>query len=153
MLRVPAACNSQAWRVLSIGPAFPKYLLHSVILGAKCRWLIPLLPFLLCSIQPCHARGPGLRQAAPDPHCIAGILPSHSGTCSFALCLKCPEQRLWERGAWAGHGFSLECKRFVFWGVLPLWLKMRWQLWGWSRAALNCLWVMMGVYSRAHRGH
>lgn len=103
MLRVPAVCNSQAWRILSIGPSFPKYLLHSVILGAKCPWLIPLLPFLPCSTQPCHARGLWLHC-----HCISGVLPSHSGDLSFAFWLKCPEQCLWEHGAWCGHGFSLE---------------------------------------------
>lgn len=30
--------------------------------------------------------------------------------------------------------------RFIFWDVSPLWLKMQWQLWGWSRAALNWGW-------------
>lgn len=103
MLRVPAVCNSQAWRILSIGLAFPKYLLHSVILGAKCGWLIPVLPFLPCSTRPCHA-WPSLQSC----HCSTGVLPSHSGASSFPFWLKCPEQCLWEHGAWSGHDFSLE---------------------------------------------
>lgn len=129
MLRVPAVCNSQAWRILSIGPSVPKYLLHSVILGAKCRWLIPLLPFLPCSTRPCHAKGLCCL-------CISGVLPSHSGDFSFAFWLNCPEQCLWEHGSCCGHGFSFVV---CFWGVCPLWLTMGCQLWGWNRAALNCL--------------
>lgn len=153
MLRVPAVCNSQAWRILSVGPAFPEYLLHSVILGAKCRWLMPLLPFLLCSHGPA-VPGPVAASGSARPsqqscHCITAILPSHSGPSSFAFWPKCPEQWLREHGAGGGHGFSLEV---CFWGV-SLRLKLQWLLWGWSRAALNCLGVMTEVYSRAHGDH
>lgn len=106
MLRVPAECNSQAWRILSVGPAFPKYLLHSVDGWSLCCPSCPAPPGPAC--QGSVVVSDSTRPLLQSCHCITALLPSHSGACSFAFWLKCPEQCLWERGAWSGHGSSLE---------------------------------------------
>lgn len=114
MLRVPAVCNSQAWRILSVGPAFPKYLLHGVILGVKCQWLISLLSFLSCFTQHCHARSLWLCQAVTGQ---AAELSLHHCCPAFpfrGLFICILAEMSWEMslGTW-----GLEWSRLFTWGL------------------------------------
>lgn len=150
MLRVPAVCNSRGRRVLWLGPAFPEYLSYRGIWEQDTNQVIPQLvpPRSLAKPAAMWGSVSSLLQTT-HCHCCDAAFP-HRAFCLLSLRLGLHKYIFGNMALRMTTTFDLNKRGVFVFHSTSLQPTMRWQLWGLSRVASNCLArVMAGIQGHA----